>query len=74
MRNNRFEVKRSFLESLSMVKRPSLVNPKITARTEDFLLMALGLRRLGDGRIDLGEGFNDFRELKDALIRQMTMI
>jgi hypothetical protein len=57
MCNNRFGIQRSFLESLLMVKRPSLVNPKITPTTEDFLLMAIGLRRLGDGRIDLGEGF-----------------
>jgi serine/threonine protein kinase len=70
MRDNRFGIERNFLEKLSMVTRPSLVNREITPTTEDFLLKAIGLRRLADGRIDLGDGFKGFREMKEAMIQQ----
>jgi hypothetical protein len=67
-------VERAYLETLATVTRPSWLNREITPAIEDLLLKAIGLRRLADGRIDLGERFKGFRELKDALIEQMTII
>jgi serine/threonine protein kinase len=64
-----FVVERAYLENLATVTKPSLVNREITPTIEDFLLKAIGLQRLVDGRIDSGEGFKSFCELKDALIR-----
>jgi serine/threonine protein kinase len=67
-------VERAYLETLATVTRPSWLNREITPAIEDLLLKAIGLRRLADGRIALGERFKGFRELKDALIEQMTII
>jgi hypothetical protein len=68
-----FGLRGVFLEQLSMVKKPSMVDRDrgITPAMEDLLLKAIGLQQLADGKIDLDEGFKSFRPLKNELCRQM---